>query len=283
MRKLFFGKEREERLRNVERQALRMERRVRSLLRMVLHERFSGTGLEAPGFDPFPGSLHSENNEDGITLRVFSEIGVLRHSFLEIGIQDGLECNAAILALAFGWHGVLMDGDPEWVRSAKANYAQCPGVAVRQAFVTRENINELVGAPDVDRDSDLFSLDIDGNEYWVWKALSDFRPRLAIIEFNQGFGFDRSVTIPYDPNFVHRAKTPRGYLGSSLPALLKLGREKGYVLVGVTVRNAFFVRESEMKGRLRELSLAEARNCLPPQPSAEKRARDFEGWPLEEV
>ena len=283
LRKLLLGKEGEERLRDLERQGRRMERRVRSLMRLGLQAHFGRCGLHAPGFDPFRLSLHSQDREDGMLIRTFSEIGVSRHSFVEIGIQDGLECNSACLALGFGWRGVMVEGDPEYAARARKNYAGVEGVTIHQAFVTRENVQAVLDRAGADRDCDLFSLDIDGNDYWVWEALDAWSPRVAVAEYNRWFGFDRAVTIPYDAAFRHRRKTPRGYAGASLPAFVKLAARRQYVLTGVCGYNAVFVRRSELKGGVREVSIQEAAASLPPDARTERVQKAIRGLPLVEV
>lgn len=93
---------------------------------------------------------------------------------------------------------------------------------------------------------DLLSIDIDGNDYWVWKAMTAIRPRVVVIEYNSSFGPDRSVTVAYDPSFRRYEKHPSGlYYGASLQALNKLAAQKGYFLAGCDSAgvNAFFVRD----------------------------------------
>lgn len=113
-------------------------------------------------------------------------------------------------------------------------------LGVRQEFITAENIEPLFQKYGVPPEFDLLSIDIDGNDYWVWKAITHFRPRVVIMEYNANKGPDASVTIPYDPAFIWD-KTD--YQGASLRALEKLGREKGYTLVATDRNgvNAFFV------------------------------------------
>jgi hypothetical protein len=219
---------------------------------MVLAREFAGAGLHAPDFELGAWGLHSQHGEDACTLDLFRRLGAPRKTFLEIGIQDGLECNTAILALNLGWRGVMLEGDRDLAKEAQTNYREFPGVTIRQAFVLRENINILLKETGVDKESDFFSLDIDGNDYWIWAAMEDFRPRVVAVECNGYFG-RRAVTIPYDPRFVHRAKTPRGYCGASLPAFVKLARQKGYALVRMVSCNAYFVRRDVLAGGVQEI------------------------------
>jgi hypothetical protein len=264
------------------RRLARLERSVRSLERVVLAREYQGAGLHAEGFTAGEWGLHSQHGEDARTLDLFRQIGAPRKTFLEIGIQDGMECNTATLAFNFGWRGVMLEGDEELAKAAAANYRTHPGVRVRQAFVTRENINELLKETGVDPEADFFSLDIDGNDYWIWDAMQGFRPRVVVVEFNGYFGL-RSVTIPYDPAFVHRAKTPRGYGGASLTAFVKLGKRRGYVLVGVVACNAYFVQSEALAGSVREISPESILTSEPSGPKAEKVLRGLQGLKLEEV
>jgi len=165
--------------------------------------------------------------------RLFACLGSGDRRFVEFGAWDGRHwSNTANLRIAHGWDGLLMDGDP----------ARVSGL-VKREFVTAENVESLFDRYGVPSRFDLLSIDIDGNEYWVWKAIQRFRPRVVVIEYNVFFGSDVSKTMPYDP--VHRwDKTT--FHGASLAALHKLGREKGYSLLHTDsyAPNAFFVDDA---------------------------------------
>jgi hypothetical protein len=186
----------------------------------------------------------SEHEEDGITVALFHRVGAATHRFIEIGagVNGG---NCGFLAKELGWTGLMVDIDPGRVARLQRRFA--PAVAVAEARVTRENVNELITSHGLAGDIDLLSIDIDGIDYWVWEQLTACRARVVIVEYNPFLGADRAVTVPYDPAFNrHRFDVPRfAYYGASLPALVKLGARKGYRLVLVEPRgvNAFFVRE----------------------------------------
>jgi hypothetical protein len=266
----------------IERRLTRLERYARSLERMVLAREFAGAGLHAPDFQMGEWSLHSQHGEDACTLNLFRQIGAPRKTFLEIGIQDGLECNSAMLALNFGWRGVMLEGSEEFTRAAQLNYQAFPGVTVRHAFVSRENINGLLKEAGVDEEADFFSLDIDGNDYWIWEAMQDFRPRVVVVEYNGFFGA-RSVTVPYNPTFVHRVRTPRGYCGASLPAFVKLARQKGYALVRTVACNAYFVRRDALTGGVQEIDAASLQQLDTADPRTARILKGLEGLELVEV
>jgi hypothetical protein len=210
--------------------------------------------------------VYSQNGEDGLLLYIFSKIGTTNKRFVEFGIGGGIECNTANLSINHGWNGLLIDGGKNNVRRAKFYYQRRPEikpsqVRIVQSFVTAENINMVLLDNDIKGEIDLLSIDIDGNDYSVWKAIRDVRPRVVVIEYNASLGSDTSLTIKYDPQFSVPKKYPRcWYHGASLAALAKLGNSKGYVLVGAdsTGTNAFFVLREIAHGKLREVSIEEA-------------------------
>ena len=183
--------------------------------------------------------LTSQNEEDGITLALFDQIGVTNRRFVEIG--SGLSGgNSACLAQELGWTGLMVDGDAEHMTQVRRRFS---GVTAVAAWITRENINDLVTDAGLAGEVDFLSIDLDGNDYWVWEALTACSPRVAVIEYNSSFGPDRAVSTPYDPQF-DRHKHRFVYYGASLTALARLGAAKGYRLVTTepTGVNAFFLR-----------------------------------------
>jgi SAM-dependent methyltransferase len=196
--------------------------------------------------------IWSQNGEDGILLNLFSRIGATSRRFLEFGCGTGLECNSANLALGFGWSGLLLDANATHVRKARTFFDDHLGthgdrVELRSAFVTPENINGLLDdATPPGEDLDLFSIDVDSIDYWIWDAVEDrFRPRVIVCEYNAAFGPTRSVTVTPREGFDPFAHHPSGfYHGASVSALHKLAVARGYQLIGCDSAgvNAFFVR-----------------------------------------
>ena len=216
--------------------------------------------LIAPGAAPLDlesveARAFSQNGEDGIILHLLSTIGAGARRFVEIGVEDGRECNTANLALNFGWSGVMIDRDPGGVASARRFYASRrrtrDTVTVVERHVTREGIDDLLVEVCGGGEIDLLSIDIDGNDLWVWEAVTRTSPRLVVVEYNASFGPDRSVSVPYDPDFDRMAKHPSGhYHGASLRALARVAEAKDYVLAGCDSNgvNAFFVRSDCARG-----------------------------------
>ena len=141
---------------------------------------------------------YSQHEEDGILLFIFSLIGTTNKKSVEICAGDGIECNTANLIINHRWIGLLMDGDQNNTETATAFYKKnknsmyWPPV-IRQAWITRENVNELVVTSGFEGDIDLLSLDVDGNDYWIWKAIDVIRPRVVVLEYNHLAGPDRSI------------------------------------------------------------------------------------------
>jgi hypothetical protein len=210
--------------------------------------------------------VHSQFGEDGLLLHFFSKIGAPNQTFIEFGIEDGTECNAANLALHFGWGGLLMDGSDSLADSARTFYHKRHGIApehvqIRTEFITKENVNDLFTQYGFKGELDMLSLDIDGVDYWIWDAITVVSPRLVIIEFNASFGPDRSVTVPYEPSFERYAHHESGwYHGASLKAFTKLAAKKGYFLAGCDTAgaNAIFIRRDIGQGKVAEFTPEEA-------------------------
>jgi hypothetical protein len=146
----------------------------------------------------------------------------------------------------------------EYIQREEDIYRRHDLTAVCQ-FITRENINSIFEDAGFVGDIGLLSIDIDGNDYWVWEAIEVVQPRIVISEYNSVFGADRAVSVPYDPKFERRkAHYSDLFFGASLPALCYLAEKKGYDFVGSTSSgvNAFFVRKDLSQG-LRKLTAKE--------------------------
>lgn len=178
--------------------------------------------------------VHSQGGEDGILLRIFERIGAGNRYFVEFGAWDGVHLsNTANLRLHHGWSGLLMEGSD-----------RADGTLVRRERVDAENVEALFDRYGVPLDFDLLSIDIDGNDYWVWKAIERYRPRVVIVEYNVFFQPAVAKTIAYDAGHAWDKERFGLYHGASLAAFDKLAREKGYALAWTEpyCPNAIFVR-----------------------------------------
>jgi hypothetical protein len=123
--------------------------------------------------------------------------------------------------------------------------------------ITAENIVAIFKKMNVPAEFDLLSIDIDGNDYWVWRALEAYKPRVAVIEYNAAHPPPARKVIPYNPGFVWDRTT---YYGASLSSLTLLGKQLGYALLGTNKKgvNAFFIRNDELaSSRFAELTPAQ--------------------------
>jgi len=189
-----------------------------------------------PDLRPFGRKITSQNDEDGILGYLVGALGLTGGFCVEFGIgppwggdlaRDGLEGNCRQL-LEHGWRGLLMDAR-----------AYPPAYGVRHERVTALNINALLRTHDTPASIDVLSIDVDGQEFWIWCNLMA-RPRIVVIEYNGAFPVDVSVSVPFDLTFAWDGTR---YHGASLAALHKLGRSKFYTLVYANGVNAFFVRD----------------------------------------
>ena len=206
----------------------------------------------------FAAQSFSQNGEDGMIAEIFRRIGITDHTFVEIGTGNGLENNTTLL-LAQGWKGWWIDGDEPAMNRIERAFAQplAEGrLRARCARVTAENIAGLCAELGLPNEFDLLSLDIDRNTYHLWAALSGYRPRVAVIEYNSNYPPEVDWQAAYRPDLVWKFTS---YFGASLKAFERLGRERGYALVGCdfTGVNAFFVREDLVGERFAQPFTAE--------------------------
>jgi hypothetical protein len=170
------------------------------------YQALARAGIGLPKFNEVEFKCYSQNGEDGILLYLFSLLGTTNRRVVEICAGHGLECNAANLIVNHGWHALLLDGDEQLLAYGRDFYAKCPTTFVwppllASAWITSENVNQVVSSHGFAGPIDLLSLDVDGNDYWIWRALDCVVPRVVVLEFNAAIGPDRSVTMVYQPDF----------------------------------------------------------------------------------
>ena len=195
-------------------------------------------------------------------------------SYVEFGVEDFDEANTRLLAEQGGWRGLLIDLDNDNIERIKQKriYWSNDLVAIR-AFVTAENINEILTSNGFVGEVGIMSIDIDGNDFWVWKAIEAAEAQVVICEYNSVFGRNEAITIPYNARFSRREyHHSQLYFGASLAALAYLAASKGYDLVAVepTGVNAFFVR-SDLE---HDLPVLDARDAFRLTPVRESLAPD---------
>lgn len=186
--------------------------------------------------------VYSQNGEDGIIEEIFKRIGTSSKFFVELGVENGLECNTAFLLIK-GWRGAWIEGSKKYVDQINKRFFSLINsrtLKVKEAFINSENIESLFLKLKVPDEFDFLSIDIDGNDYWVWKAISKYRPKVVAIEYNAMYPANVKWVMKYNPNHIWGKNS---HQGASLRSLEVLAREKNYILVGCNFHgtNAFFV------------------------------------------
>ena len=199
---------------------------------------------------PYGFTAYSQSDDDGMIEEMFRRIGTTNRQFIDFGCAEGIENNTTYLVLT-GWTGLWMDGSEANIASIGklfAQFVQSGKLQAKPAFITRENINGLIRDARMDPEPDLLSIDLDGNDYWIWEAIDVVRPRAVVIEYNAVFRPPHQIVQEYDAAFHWKSDA---YYGASLKALEVLGTRKGYALVGCNFAgsNAYFVRNDLVSGK----------------------------------
>jgi hypothetical protein len=195
--------------------------------------------------------ISSQWGEDGIIdwLVERAEIPAHLRTFVEFGVESYAEANTRFLLQNRNWRGLVLDGSTAQIELLKKRDPPLffrYDLTAKSAVVTRENINDLLTEAKFSGEIGLLSIDIDGNDYWVWEAISAVRPVICICEYNAVFGDLWPLSIPYEKNFIRsRVESSNLYFGASIVALRSLANRKGYRFLGTNSEgvNAFFVRE----------------------------------------
>lgn len=235
-------------------------------VQLSLHYReLAATGGLLPHYRDVGFGVFCDADEDGILLYLLSLVDSGRRLLVDLGSASASASNSSNLIIHHGWTGLLVDANETGIASARAAYER-QGIMppkMLNAWLTAETINELLTKHGPTGEIDLLSIDIDGNDYWLWRAIDVITPRVVVIEYQDILGPERSVTIPYDPQFsLDRYEvnaSQNNYVGASLRAMVKLGASKGYRLVATNRLgfNAFFVREDLGREVLPEISVEE--------------------------
>src|SRR5689334_8427409 len=161
--------------------------------------------------------VYSQNDEDGIIQEIFRRIGTTNRKFVEFGVQNGFECNTAKLLIE-GWQGLWIEADIKSAGQIREHFK--PFIAegrltLVESRVAAENINALLETANFAGEIDFLCIDIDLNDYWVWKAIEVVRPRVVCIEYNTSFRPPLSLVVPYQPG---NSWGGSNYFGASLEA-----------------------------------------------------------------
>lgn len=243
-------------------------------------------GLPLPSFGDTGLREYSQADEDGLLLYIFSLIGFTNKLCVDMAFGSPFGANTTNLIVNWGFYGLLVEGK----KSEQTNFFEMhkdsciyPPKLVH-AWITAENVNELCINNRFEGEIDLFSLDIDGVDYWIWKNLHAISPRVVVVEYLDILGPDRALTVPYKPDF-NRFDIHEDFFGASLKAFVKLAAMKGYRLVGTNRYgyNAFFVRRGLGDDVLPEVGVADCFNHPKVKRGIQERYRLVKDLPWIEV
>ncbi len=207
--------------------------------------------------------VFSQRGEDGIIQYLINKIDIPNKIFVEFGVETYTESNTRFLLINNNWSGLIIDGNKDNINFIKKDFIYWKyDITAIESFITRDNINRLISEYTKIEDIGVLSVDIDGNDYWVWKEIECIKPRIVICEYNSAFGSQKKVTIPYKESFVRgKEHFSELYFGASLAAFCELAEQKGYDFVGTTRAgvNAYFVRK-DLSSSFRKFSPDEGFN-----------------------
>lgn len=186
--------------------------------------------------------VYSQHGEDGVLIALFEAIPVQHKFLIEFGAHDGFKMsNSRHLIADHGWAGLLIEADKRFYSKLEALYLESNLVQTRHSFVTPENINQLFHQANAPVDFEFLSIDIDSIDYFVWEALSDFEPKVILVEYN-------SCLAPLEcGGFTRKEALQKGAVaGAGLLEYEQLANSKGYQLIYTELSggNAFFIHNS---------------------------------------
>ncbi len=219
--------------------------------KLLSHHNFSNKDTILKNLAVAEFSVFSQWGDDGIIDFLTQYLDFEHESFLEFGVENYEESNTRYLLISRNWKGFVIDGSIDHVNTIKKSdlYWQHELTAACH-FITKENINQIIQENEFANKIGLLHIDIDGNDYHIWKAIQIISPTLVIMEYNSIFGSEKPYTIPYQANFErNKAHYSQLYGGSSLRSLCDLADEKGYYFIGSNSagNNAYFVKQGKEK------------------------------------
>lgn len=244
---------------------------------MLLGELLARQNKQLPVLDRLADAefkVFSQGGDDGIIQYLINKVQISDKTFIEFGVENYMESNTRFLLKHDNWTGLIIDGSEKaitFIKSDDIYYQQ--ELQVVNSFITAENINELIASQGIRGEIGLLSVDIDGVDYWVWKAITVVQPVIVIIEYNSVLGVEKAVTVPYKPDFIRsREHYSNLYFGASIKALCALAEEKGYVFVGSNAmgNNAYFIKKDRL-GNLKALTAEEGYICSKFRESRDKK------------
>lgn len=193
--------------------------------------------------------VFSQFGDDGIIQWLVNKLPIPHKTFIEFGVENFREANTRFLLINNYWAGLVIDGDKDNVDSIrKEQIYTFYDLQAECSFITSENINDLLKTAKFNQNVGILSIDIDGNDYWVWERIESIKPIIIICEYNSLFGYEDPITIPYKPDFIRGKITPFNFYGTSLKSACDLAVSRGYCFIGCNSagNNAYFIRNDFM-------------------------------------
>lgn len=240
-----------------------------------------------PNFNDTGFRIFSQGDEDGKILYIFSIIGFSNKLCVDMAFASPYSANTTNLLLNWGFSGLLVEGND--LTSSRTFFKLHKDTCVYQptsvsAWITAENVNDICQNNGFSGEIDFFSLDLDGVDYYIWKSLNIIQPRVVVIEYQDILGPKQALSVPYKADF-NRYDIHPDFCGASLSAFVKLGKEKGYRLVGTNHLgyNAFFVKNGIGEEILPEISVSSCFGHPKVKMGIEKRYPHVKDFPWVEV
>lgn len=198
--------------------------------------------------------VFSQWGDDGIIQFLVDYLDIKHKVFIEFGVEYYKEANTRFLLINNNWTGLIMDGSAKNIDRIRRDdiYWKYDLTAI-PVFVTREIINSIITSNGIQGEIGILHIDIDGNDYWVWKEITCISPVIVIMEYNSVFGDEKPWTVPYHEKFYRTDYHFSNLLfGASLVSLCDMAEEKGYYFIGCNSHgnNAYFVRKDKIRGLL---------------------------------
>jgi len=218
--------------------------------------------------------IFSQFGDDGIIQFLIEklEIEYEYQNFIEFGVEDYSEANTKFLLLNNNWSGLILDSSHENIENIKKkNFFWKFDLEAIKCFIKKENINSIIANSSINKKKiGILSIDIDGNDYWVWKEINVIDPLIVVIEYNSTFGSEKKISIPYKSDFERsKAHHSNLYWGASIEALKFLALKKGYnfLTTNSAGNNAYFIKKNisdkiklDLKKNIYQSKFRESRN-----------------------
>lgn len=184
--------------------------------------------------------------DEGVIEYLLSVIQPDEKYCIEFGARDGLRAHVHFLIEKYSYSGLLLEGDEKSAKKLNENFENNPKISTAHAFITRENIEDIFKSHNVPFSPAILLIDMDGNDYHIWKAIKKYTPLVVSIEYNPSYAPPEKFIIEYKEDFMWSGDD---YYGASIQSMVELGGQKGYELVHCSSGgdNLFFVRKDLYK------------------------------------